>query len=76
MAVHRGNGGMATRLGCSMRLLDPSLLLGLMQHVEIVAELERRFGWSPMGDAVRPVTRSQFSTLLRARVDSGKKAAE
>jgi len=35
---------MATRLGFSMRLLDASLLLGLMQHVEIVAELEHALG--------------------------------
>ena len=66
---------MTTRLGFSMRLLDASVLLGLMQHVEIVAELERRFGRSPMGDAVCPVTRSQFSTLLGTRVDYGVKAA-
>ena len=75
MAVNRRNGEIAPHLGCSLRLLDPSLRLDSIGYAEIVAELERRSGWSPMDNSVRPVTRGEFTMLLEARADSGKKAA-
>jgi hypothetical protein len=67
---------MAVGLDFSLRLLDPSLRLDSMDLAEIVAELERCSGWSPMDNAVRPVTWGEFAMLLEARVDMGKKAAE
>jgi hypothetical protein len=76
MAVHRSNGEIEPHLGCSLRLLDPSLRLDSIEYAEIVAELERRSGWPAMGNSVRTVTRGEFATLLEARANSGKKAAE
>ena len=76
MAVHRRNGGIAPHLCFSLRLSDPSLRLVSIEHADIVAELERPSGWSPMGNSVRPVIRGEFATLLKAQADSGKKAAE
>jgi len=76
MAVHRRNGEIAPHLRYSLRLLGPSLRLDSIEYAEIVAELERRLGWSPMDNSVRPVTRDKFVTLLEAWADSGKKAAE
>lgn len=76
LAVHRRNGGIATCLDFSLRLLDSSLRLDSMDLAEIVAELERYSGWSPMDNAVRPVTWGDFAVLLEARADMGKKATE
>jgi hypothetical protein len=76
LAVHRRNGGVSTHLDFSLRLLDPSLQLDSMDLAEIVAELERRSGWSPMDNVVRPVTWADFAALLESRGDSGKKAVQ
>jgi hypothetical protein len=74
LAVHRRNGGVATHLDFSLRLLDPSLHLDSMDLAEIVAELERRSGWSPMDNVARPVTWGDFAVSLESRGDTGKKA--
>lgn len=74
LAVHRRNGGLVAHLDFSLRLLDPTLQLDSMDLAEIVAELERRSGWSPMDNVVRPVTWGEFAALLESRGNSGNKA--
>lgn len=76
LGVHRRNGGLATHLDFSLRLLDPSLKLDSLDLAEIVAELERRSGWSPMDNLIRPVTWDEFAVLLETRGDTGNKAMQ
>lgn len=73
LGVHRRNGGLATRLDFLLGLLDPSLRLDSMDLAEIVAELERKSGWSPMDNIVRPVTWDEFAIMLEARANTIKR---
>jgi hypothetical protein len=54
--------------------MDPSLKLDSMDLAEIVAELERQDGWSPMDRRVRPTTWGDFAGLLEAGVPSEEEA--
>jgi hypothetical protein len=63
-----------TSLDFALRLMDPSLKLDSMDLAEIVAELERQDGWSPMDRRVRPTTWGDFAGLLEAGVPSEEEA--
>jgi hypothetical protein len=44
-----------------------------MDLAEIVAELERKSGWSPMDNIVRPLTWDEFAIMLEARANTIKR---
>lgn len=71
LSVHRRNGGTLAALDFSHRLLEPTLQLDSMDLAEIVAELERQDGWSPMDGRNRPATWGEYAVLLEGGRDRG-----
>lgn len=67
LGIHRRNGGSLSILDLNCRLQDPALGLDSLDLAEIMAAIERDFGWSPFESNPPPRTWSEVVVGIQSR---------